>query len=329
MAIHEVIAGLGASFDVLDLGVPVSAELGASFDITYSPNQILELEFPLAASFGFIGQAGNQALGVVPMIAGESTRQESKSVHTQPYRVIGLSHPDPLGRLFEAREAPGIPLEGAAHPIEPDIIVIAKRARFQVEEDATRAIVDVTYGHPLSTDRDKSGGITGKGVLSLSPVSFTETTWEDKDKANMQIKYQHGGLTTERLVSTEIQRATWTATLTKEFNFPQYVDMLRPSQINALAFGPFPARTLLFLGPTMQETDDGQYSHGYQMTFNPDGWELKSTIWINGIAPSNATEVYNPIPFFGGTGDGTTPGGLGVFFIYGEFDFAELPVAFP
>ena len=329
MAIQEASIGLGFSTDLIDPGVPVSITLDGSFDVSAGIVQILELTVALELSAGLIAQGADSGLSVTAMLDGDSTRQEGKSIHNQPYKVIGLSHPTPEGRLFEAREAPGVPLDGAAHPVEAGIQVISKRARFQSDQDATRAIVDVTWGLPLSTDLTKGGGITGKGVLSLSPTAFVETTWLDKDGAFMEIRYQAGNLLATRLVSTEFQRNTWTATLTKEFDTPQYGDMLRPSQINSEPFGPFGARQLLFLGPTMQETDDGKYTHGYQMTFNPKGWELRATIWINGFAPLGATEVHNPLPFFGGTGDGSTPGGLGVFFIYDEFDFAELPVAFP
>ena len=326
MATHEAVAGLGASFDLVDLGVPVSATLAASSQLTGAPIQVLELTANLGFRSSLIGQGGDQNLQVVAMLAGELAEIDGRDTHTQPYLVSGLAAPAiPEDQLFQGRQAPGVPLRGAGHPTIADVTVIDRRSRFQVAGEAradwSRVVVDVTWGRPLGSDLTAGGGASGMGVLSLAPSTFAETIWTDKDNDIMRITYALPIVgTASRVVSADIQRQTWTATLTKDFSAPQYADMLRASFINSAAFGVFGARTLLFLGPTINETDEGQYTHGYQMTFNPDGWKLRSSIWLSGFIPFDASENFNP-PL--------ERGGLGLFNIYDEFDFADLPVAFP
>lgn len=325
MAIHEVLAGLGASFDLTDPGVPVSADLGASFDQTFAVIQNLELSLALNFSSRLITQRGDQNLDVVPMLGGSLTEQEGRTTHVQPYRVTGLSDVlDPLQRLLEAREAPGVPLDKSAHPFKPGIIVIDRRAAFEVAGDTradnSRAVVDVTWGNPLASDRDKSGGVSGGGVFSITPSTYTESVFRDKDGEVMRVFYQLFFSTFSRTILADLQRQTWTATLTKEFTSPQWADIQRAGQVNVTPFGVFGARELLFLGPTLNETDEGVFSHGYQFTYNPDTWILREGVFGKGGIPDNATENFNPP---------SEPGGLGLFNIYKEFDFADLPVFFP
>jgi hypothetical protein len=326
MATHEVIAGLGASFDLVDPGVPVAASLGASFDQTFAPIQNLDLTAALGFSAELVAQRGDQNLSVVALHGGSLTVQEGRKVHVQPYRVKGLANGlADEQRLLEAVAAPGIPMDGTAHPFEPGIQVIDTRASFQVAGDQrvdnTRVNVEITWGRPLADALTKGGGVSGGGVFSIAPSTFTETVWRDKDGAFMDLRYFGSGALFARRVSADLQRKTWTATLTKEFNTPQYSDIQRASQVNTELFGVFGAHTLLFLGATLNETDEGKFSHGYQFTFNPDGWTLRSSIWIGGAIPDDATENFNPL--------GGEPGGLGIFFIYEEFNFADLPVFFP
>ena len=316
MPVQEAAAGLGFSSELAELGIPASATLAASTDVTSGLIQTLELGAALGLSTELIGQGDDSGVSVVAMLGGDLGETEGKSVHVQPYRVIGITDPLPEARLFRARAAAGVPLDKSAHPHDPGIQVIGRRARFEDPTDQTRMIVDVTYGLPLPTDREKSGGVSGMGVLSLVPSTYTETIWKDKDDEIMKVVYSPLGPTFSRVVSTDLQRATWTAILTLELDNPQYDDMIRHSQVNSEQFGVFPARSLLYLGPTINETDDGKFSHGYQMTHNANLWQLRSSIWISGFIPDDATE----------TG---APGGLGVFNIYKEFDFNDLPVAFP
>jgi len=325
MATHEVAAGLTFSSELADLGVPVSASLGASFDTAFAPVQTLELAAALNFSSQLIAQRADQNLTVVPMIGGTLTEQEGRTVHVQPYKVKGLaSGLDALQRLIEAREAPGVPLDKSAHPFQAGIQVIDRRVTFETagetRADNSRAIVEVTWGSPLPSDLDKNGGASGGGVFSITPSTYTESTWFDKDGAIMRVTYQFIGVIFSRTVQADLQRQTWTATLTKEFSSPQYADIVRAGQINSGAFGPFAANTLLFLGPTLNETNEGAYSHGYQFTFNPDGWILRESVFAAGGIPDDATELFNPP---------SEPGGLGVFEIYQTFDFADLPVFFP
>ena len=325
MATHEAVAGLGASFELAELGVPAAAELGGGFTLTGGPIQVLELTAALGFSAGFVAQRGDQNLEVVTMLAGNLSEQEGRSVHVQPYRVKGLpASLDALARLMEARAAPGIPLDKSVHPHDPSIIVINRVARFEVDSpssgDNSRVIVDVTWGNPLASDLNKSGGASGGGVLTLAPSTYSENIWLDRDGNGMQIQYNPPAFFTSRLVTSEVQRQTWTATLTKELATPQYTDMVRAGQINSAVFGVFGPAELLFLGPTINETDEGNYSHGYQFTYNPEGWRLRDTIWVSGQVPIDATVNFNPP---------TEPGGLGVFEIYDQFDFADLPVFFP
>ena len=320
MAIHEVTAGLGFSTELAELGIPAVASLDFSADVAAGTLQTLELSAALALRTNIIGQGEDSAMSVTPMLEGELTRSEGKHVHTQPYKVLGVNHPTPEGRLFQAENAQGVPMDGTPHPIIPGIQVTNTRSRFQSESDQTRAIVDVTWSVPLATDLEKSGGASGTGLLSLSPSAFTETIFRDKDGNTMRIEYKATIGFLRRVVTSEQQFQTWTATLTKEFATPQYVDILRGVQVNNQQFGVFPARTLLFHGPTVNETDDAQYSHGYQLTYNPFTWKLTESIWVSGFVPEDATVNFNP------PGE---PGGLGVFLIYDEFDFNDLPVAFP
>lgn len=323
MATHEAIAGLGFNADVAELGIVGEAALGFSSDAAGGLIQTLELAAALGFSSNAIAQQGNQNLEVAAITGGEASRSEGKYIDAQPYRVSGLASADPVGRRYEALTAPGIPLEGQAHPTIPGIQVISTTARFELEGaqfDQTRALVDVHYGLPLATDLEKNGGVSGGGVLTLSPATYQESIWFDRNGDPMIVRYSFFGAVLSRTVQAQIQRKTWTATLTKEFATPQYVDMLRPSAINSAAFGPFAAHTLLFLGPTINETDEGQYTHGYQMTFNPSSWILRASVLQNGVIPSDATVTYNPP---------VEPGGLGEFEIHDQFDFHELPVFFP
>lgn len=325
MATHEVIAGLSFTSELTDPGVPVSAALGASFADTVGLIQTLELTAALGFSAGLVAQRGDQNLVVVPMLGGSLTEQEGRTVHVQPYRVSGLgAGVAPLRRLLEARAAPDIPLDKSAHPFEPGIIVIDRRASFEVAGDTradnTRVIVEVTWGNPLASDLEKNGGASGGGVFSITPSTFTESIWHDKDGAIMRVQYQFLSSIFSRTIQADLQRQTWTATLTKEFSFPQYADITRAGQVNSANFGVFGARELLFLGPTLNETNEGAYAHGYQFTYNPDGWVLRESVFASGGIPTNATENFNPP---------SEPGGLGVFEIYEEFDFATLPVFFP
>jgi hypothetical protein len=285
MATHEVTAGLGFHAELAELGVPVVAAIGASFDLQFAPIQNLELTVALGFSAGFIGQRGDQNLAVDAQVGGTLTEQEGRSTHVQPYRVKGLPGSlHPLARLLEAREAPGVPLDKSVHPFMPGIQVIDRRAAFEIAGDSrvdnSRVIVEVTWGAPLAGDLEKSGGASGGGVFSIAPSSFTETIWKDKDGAFMHVRYLVPGALFARTVSADLQRQTWTATLTKELSAPQYADIKRAGQINSEPFGVFGAHELLFLGPTLNETDEGLYSHGYQFTYNPDGWTLRSSIWI-------------------------------------------------
>ena len=325
MAIHEEIVGLGASFELADPGVPVSMALDASFDATFGTLQILELTAALNFSSEVIAQRALQGLDVAVMLGGSLTEQEGRTTHVQPYRVTGLPDGVPdLQRLLEARAAPGVPLDKSAHPFAPGIIVIDRRASFEVAGDTradnSRVIVDITWGNPLATDLEKNGGVSGGGVFSITPSTYTESIWHDKDGVIMKVKYAFLNSVLTRTVLADLQRQTWTATLTKEFATPQWPDITRAGQINSAVFGVFGAHELLFLGPTLNETDEGVYSHGYQFTYNPDGWILREGVFSTGGIPENATETFNPP---------SEPGGLGLFEIYKEFDFSTLPVFFP
>lgn len=322
MATHEVAAGLGFSADVVDLGVPVAAALGFSGDVSAAPTQTLELAATLGARFAANAQAGDQDLAVSgPLIQGSLTDANDRKTDVNVYRVVGLSRSILEGRRNEALNAPGVPLDGAAHPdpAMPGIQVISRQVDYE-EGDQTRALVRVTYGPPTANNLEKRGGASGGGVLTLSPASYTESIWHDANGDLMVIEYQSIGIHYARTVEAEAQKKTWTATLTKEFDSPQYADVKRPTFINSAVFGPFAAQTLLFLSPTVNETDEGTYSHGYQFTYNPDTWKLRSSIWVSGFIPDDATENFNPT---------AEPGGLGVFTINGAFDFNTLPVWFP
>ncbi len=325
MAIHEVIVGLSFTSDLTDPGVPVSVELGASFQASVGLIQVLELAVALNSSHGLVSQRGDQNLKVVTLPGGALTEQEGRTTHVQPYRVTGLSDGlADLQRLLEARESPGIPLDKSAHPFAPGINVIDRRASFQVASDNatdnSRVLVDVTWGNPLASDLEKNGGASGGGVFSITPSTYTESIWRDKDGAVMRVQYRFLSAIFSRTIQADLQRQTWTATLTKEFSSPQWADITRAGQINSATFGVFGARELLFLGPTLNETNEGAYSHGYQFTYNPDGWVLRESVFASGGIPVDATENFDPP---------SEPGGLGVFDIYKEFNFADLPVFFP
>ena len=249
-----------------------------------------------------------------------SITEGNRNIDTRYGRATGISG-NADERRWNALQEPGVPAEGDPHPVIPNCQVLDVTAQ---AADQSNSIFDIVirYGQPTE-NLEKNGGQTGNGLLSINIDSFTETIWADKDDARMVVNYagvESGGALLFRVVNAELQRTTWSGTLTKDFATPNYANNALAGQINTLAYGPFAPRQGLFRGVSINEQDDGAYRHRYLFTFNPDTWRLRSSIFTGGFVPGDATEVFNPP---------ADPGGLGIFNIYDEFDFNTLPVAFP
>lgn len=276
----------------------------------------LAVEFDQAFAVLITGGASAELLEVT------YSEDESGEIEEWQYRVVNLDSVDLTARPREAADSTGW-MQGTAHPRLAGIQVIRRAASFQRDAagylQKDKGIATITFGAP-SADAAKNGGATGLGLFSASLESYTETVFEDRDGEPMVVRYQSSLRIDSKRAVAERQAAAVTYTLTKGFPAPRYSDNALRSMVNQSAFGPVGARGLLFRGVEFEEDPDGTYLHRYVFSESLDEWRFRSWITFGGVLPDDATEEFDPVE---------QPGGIGVFHIQEQADFAALPVRFP